>query len=197
MAIINDLMQTYDESTSADIAVAEGIHMISPSETKLQLMLPKIQVGYTKAEWIEDELIAQKTTLLTTNSATDQVTITVATSGTAMIPDDVATYQTVIRIDQEYMLVTSISSNVWTVTRGYASTTAATHAAEADVHIVSVLEHEGADGKNAWTMARSRPANYVQTFSRVVEVTGVQEAIKKLGGITSEVDHQIMKALRQ
>ena len=197
MAVVTDLIQTYDQSTSADIWIAEAIHMISPSETKFQLMLPKIQVGETKAEWIEDELVGQKTTLLTTNSATDQNTITIAASGTSMVPSDVATYQTVIRIDQEYMLVTAMNANVLTVTKGYASTTAATHAANAPVHIVSVLEHEGASGKKSWTMARTRPANYVQTFSRVIEVTGVQEAIKKLGGITSEVDYQIMKAMKQ
>jgi hypothetical protein len=59
------------------------------------------------------------------------------------------------------------------------------------------MEHEGADGKQAVARARTRPSNYVQTFSRTVEVSGVQEAIKKLGGITSEVDYQIMQAMRQ
>jgi len=54
MAIITDLMQTYDQSISADIWVAEGIHNLSPSDTPLQLLLPKIQVSETKAEWIED-----------------------------------------------------------------------------------------------------------------------------------------------
>jgi len=103
----------------------------------------------------------------------------------------------VLRVDQEYMLATARSTDTLTVTRGYASTTAATHSDEAVVHIVSQLEFEGDDGKEAWSQARTRPSNYLQTFSRTVEVAGIQEAIKHLGGITSELDYQIMQAMRQ
>ena len=55
------------------------------------------------------------------------------------------------------------------------------------------MEHEVADGKQAVARARTRPSNYVQTFSRTVEVSGVQEAIKKLGGITSEIDYRLYR----
>jgi len=196
---ILDIMQSYDQSTANDYNIAEGVHQISPVDSPLQLILPKVQVGAVKAEWIEDELVAQKTTLGATVAATDSATITVAAgAATDLFPTDVATYKTIIRVDQEYMLVTSIvSSNKLGVTRGYGSTTAATHASASDLHIVSQLELEGADGKKGFAKARTRPSNYVQTFSRVVEVSGVQEAIKKLGGITSEVDYQIMQAMRQ
>lgn len=198
MAIITDLMQTYDQSTSADIWVAEGIHNISPSDTPLQLLLPKIQVSETKAEWIEDELVAQKSALASTVSSTTGTSISVATGdGAGKLPPDVDTYNTVIRVDQEYMLITAVSGDVCTVVRGYGSTTAATHASGAAVHIISQMEYEGADGKKAVAKARTRPSNYVQTFSRTVEVSGIQEAIKKLGGITSEIDYQVMQGMRQ
>lgn len=198
MAVITDLMQSYDMTTTADYEIAAGIHMISPTDTPLQLLLPKLQVSEVKAEWIEDELTGQTTTLASTCNSTDGVSITVASGdGTDKFPPDVATYNTIIRVDQEYMLVTAISSDVCTVTRGYGSTTAATHSASAVVHIISQLETEGADGKQAFARARTRPSNYVQTFSRTVEVAGVQEAIKMLGGITSEIDYQIMQAMRQ
>ncbi len=197
MALIDDLMQTYDQSTTNDVNVAEGIHMISPTDTPLQLLFPKIQVNATLNEWIEDELQSQVSSLLGTVANTTTDTITVASGdGADKFPSDVATYNTVIRIDQEYMLVTAVSTDDLTVTRGYGSTTAATHAASAVVHIISVLETEGADGKTSRARGRSRPSNYVQTFSETVEVTGIQEAIKKLGGITSEIDYQIMQAMR-
>ncbi len=198
MAIITELMQTYDQAVSADIWVAEGIHSISPSDTPLQLLLPKVQVSEIKAEWIEDELIPQKSSLAAAITSTTATSITLATGDAVeKLPPDVNTYNTVIRIDQEYMLVTAVSGDVCTVVRGYGNTTAATHASGATVHIVSQMEHEGANGKKAVTKPRTRPSNYVQTFSRTVEISGVQEAIKKLGGITSEVDYQVLKAMRQ
>lgn len=198
MAVATDLMQTYDQTSSADIWVAEGVHTISPVDTKLQMLLPKIQVGAVLAEWIEDELTGQTSALAATCSSTNGTTITLATGdGSDKLPPDIATYNTVIKIDHEYMLVTGVSSDVATVTRGYGSTTPATHASGATIHIISQLETEGADGKQAFARIRTRPSNYVQTFSRVVEVSGVQEAIKKLSGITSEIDYQIRQVMRQ
>jgi len=194
MAIITELMQTYDQSTSADIWVAEGIHSISPSDTPLQILFPKVQLGEVLAEWIEDELTASQSHLASTLASTDGTTANVHAGDGADKFDD--TIDTVIRIDQEYMLVTAVSTDALTVTRGYGGTTAATHAAEAIVHIVSQMEYEGANGKKALARGRTKPSNYVQTFSRTVEISGVQEAIKKLGGITSEVDYQIMQAMR-
>jgi hypothetical protein len=78
MAIITELMQTYDQSASADIWVAEGIHSISPSDTPLQLLLPKLQGAEIKAEWIEDELTPQTTSLAAAISNTTGTSITVA-----------------------------------------------------------------------------------------------------------------------
>ena len=194
MAIIADLMQSYDQADSADIWVAEGIHSISPTDTPLQLLLPKIQVGEIKAEWIEDDLGAL-TTLLDEGANLD-------IDDTSFTVDDGTLFDTevdtVIRIDREYMLVTGVSGNELTVaTRPYGSTTAATHVDNSVVHIVSQVEHEGADAKGARASARTRPSNYLQTFSRTVEISGVQEAIKKLGGVTSEIDYQVMQAMRQ
>jgi hypothetical protein len=198
MAVITELMQTYDQSVSADIWVAEGVHSISPSDTPLQLLLPKVQVSETKAEWIEDELIPSKSSLAAALSSTSATSLTLSTGDAAdKLPPDVNTYNTVIRVDQEYMLVTAVSGDVCTIVRGYGSTTAATHASGAVVHIIAQMEHEGAEGKKAVTKARTRPSNFVQTFSRTVEISGIQEAIKKLGGVTSEVNYQIIKSMRQ
>ena len=78
MAVIADLMQSYDQSTVNDYTIAEGIHIISPTDTPLQLLLPKIQVGSAKAEWIEDELTGQRTTLAAAVTSTTATEITIA-----------------------------------------------------------------------------------------------------------------------
>lgn len=191
MAIITELMQSYDQSTGNDVWVAEGIHSISPSDTPLQLLLPKLQVGAVSASWVEDSLTPLTTQL---NEALDDSETAVDVDDGTLFDDEV---DTIIRVDQEYMIVTGVSTNTLTVTRGYGSTTPAIHADNAIVHIVSQVQHEGADAKKATANARTKPSNYVQTFSRTIEVSGVQEAIKKLGGITSEVDYQVMQAMRQ
>lgn len=191
MSIITELMQSYDQSTTNDIWVAEGIHSVSPSDTPLQLLLAKIQVGSTQASWIEDNLTPLKTQLA---EALDNSETEIDVDDGTLFDDSV---DTVIRVDQEYMLVTGVTTNTLTVTRGFGSTSATTHDDNSIVHIVSRLEHEGADGKKSVAYARTKPSNYVQTFSRTVEISGVQEAVKKLGGITSEVDYQIMQAMRQ
>jgi hypothetical protein len=195
MAIITDLMKSYDMATTADIWVAEGIHTISPSETPLQLLLPKIQVSEVKAEWIEDDLGSLTTGLATALTDTSGTSVVVTTGDGALKFD--TDFDTVIRIDREYMLVTAVTTNTLTVTRGYGSSTAATHVINSVIHIVSQLETEGASAKKAKANARTRPSNYVQTFSRTVEVSGIQEAIRKMGGITSEINYQIMIAMRQ
>jgi len=195
MAVITDLMQSYDQSVSADVWVAEGIHSISPSDTPLQLLLPKIQVSEVKTEWIEDQLTGLLTHLESTCEATDTNHIHVHTGDGADKFDDAI--DVVVRVDQEYMLITGVSTDQLSATRAYGGTTAATHAADAPVHIVSQMEYEGANGKKAMARARTRPSNYLQTFSRTISISGVQEAIKKLGGVTSEIDYQIMQAMRQ
>lgn len=198
MAIVVDLVQSYDQATSNDQDVAMGIHMIDPVDTPLQLMLPKVPVTATTVEWIEDALIPTKTTLAATVSDTTGTEITVASGqGTAMFPTDMATYSPIIKIDQEYFLVTAESSDVLTVTRGYGSTTAAVHANAANVSVISVPEpSEGAAARVPLAVTRTRPSNYVQTFARTVLVTGVQEIVRKLGGVTSELAYQLMKESR-
>jgi hypothetical protein len=196
MAIITELMQSYDQSDSADIWVAEGVHTISPSDTPLQLLLPKVQVSATSAEWIEDDLgaLTTMTTEALDASGPAETGVDVATDMGTLFDTDI---DTVIKIDREYMLVTGVSSDTLTVVRGYASSAITTHDQGAVVHIVSQVEHEGADSKKARARERTRPINYLQTFSRTVEVSGVQEAIKKLGGVTSEINYQIMVAMKQ
>ena len=137
--------------------------------------------------------------LAATIANTTDTTISItAGDGADKFPTDCATYNVIICIDQEYMLVTGLpTTDKLEVTRGYGSTTKATHANEADIHIISQIETEGATGKAAHARARTRPSNYIQTFSRVVEISGVEEAVRKLGGVTSELSYQIGQRARE
>ena len=194
---IVDLTQTYDQSDTNDLSVAPGVHMISPVETILQNVLRKMPVTAIKNEWIEDEVVSNISALAATISDTTDTTITVTSGHGEERFADAANVNHVIKIDDEYMLVTGRSTDVLTVTRGYLSTTKTTHAADARVVIVAMPEHEGADARNAVATTRTRPSNYLQTFSAVAKVSGVQEQVAKHGGITSEMQYQLMMSFKK
>lgn len=198
MAQVLDLMQSYDMASVNDQFVADGVHTVSPTDTPLQIMLPKMQVSAVKAEWIEQSLTAKTTTLGAAITASDTEITLAAGAASDLFPGD-TTYKVQIRIDREVFLATAnAADNKLTVTPEYGGTTAAAHSNGATVHIISEADIEGMDAKKAASPPRTRPFNYVQTFSKVIENTRIQEKIKTLGGITSESDHDefiAMKAL--
>lgn len=194
MAIV-DIMQTYDQSDVNDYSIADGIHMIHASTNVLQLLLAKVQENAIKVEHIEDEVPKLFSALAATIDSTDQTSIDVtATHGDDRFAD-ADNVNTVIKIDSEYMLVTARTTDNLTVTRGHGSSTAAVHASSANIWIVNQVNTEGADAHSAVGTARTRPYNNIQTLERAIEVTGLQEAVLKLGGISSEMNFQIQKKM--
>lgn len=192
---IVDLTQTYDQSDVNDYSIAMGVHMISPVNSWLQLILPKVQVGAVQREWIQDELLGLITSLATAVNST-LTTITITSGDVAEKFADVANQNHIINIDSEYMLATATpATDQLTISRGYQGSTAASHTNEARVWIVSQPTHEGADAGNAVSVTRTRPSNYVQTFRATIEVSGVQEAVRHLGGVTSEMGYEMSKAM--
>jgi len=197
MAQVLDLMQTYDMDTVNDQFVADGVHTISPTDTPLQIMFPKMQIANEKAEWIEQSLTAKTTTLAATATATATELTVASGAASDLFPGD-TTYKVQIRIDNEVFLATAnATASKLTVTPHFGGTTAASHASGAVVHIISEGDIEGADAKKAASPPRTRPSNFVQTFSKVIENSRMQERIKTLGGITSESDHDEFIAMKQ
>lgn len=198
MAVITDLMQTYDQSGN-ETDYAMGVHIISPVDTPLQLILPKVQVfSFPTIGWTEDELAGQVSAVAATITATAVTLAITAGDAADKFPNDVATFNTMILVDAEYMNVTALSgSNTLIVTRGFASSATAAHNVDAVVHILAQNETEGVDSKKATARARQPKSNYVQAFSRTVEVTEEQEKTLKYGGVSSELQNQIDRRKRE
>jgi hypothetical protein len=171
-----------------------GVHMIDPVNNVLQRIMPKVQVVAVKHEWIEDTRVDVETSLAATISTTDGTTMTVASGDGAThfgnCGSGTREDKYLVMIDTEYVSADSRSGDVITITRGFNSSTAATHASAAKVKILGPILEEGADTNKAISVVRTRPYNVVQTYRVPIEVTGVQEAVRKLGGITSEMDYQ-------
>lgn len=198
MAQITDLAQTYDFNTVNEDFVADGIHSISPTETPLQLILPKMQVSNEKAEWIEQDLTAKVTTIAATYSSQAATMTLAASAATALFPGD-TTYRVQIMVGTEILLATGKagSSAKIKVSHSIGGTTAKDHAVGDKVTILSGGDIEGMDAKKAAVPDRDRIYNYVQTFSQVVETSRIQNRVKQLGGITSEQGHNRGVAAKQ
>lgn len=171
------------------------VHTISPTETPLQIMLPKMQVFATEAKWVEQELTAKTCTLGAAYTASDATMTLGSGDATNLFPPD-ATYNVQIMVDQEVFLATAKGGTAAkiAVTHSFGSTTAAAHVVSSKVIILSEGDVEGMDAKKAATPTREKPTNWLQTFSKVIETSRVQERVRKLGGIVSEQGHNRMVA---
>lgn len=151
----------------------------------------------TKHQWDEDALNA--TTIVQTggNSYLSGVTavkivfssnISRITAGTLM--------RDAISGNTEVVQVTLISGISATVTRGFATTSAAAHASGATWQIVANPRPQGMTGPKDESTTRSRAFNYTQIISKGVQLTGTAIAIQH-NGISSEDAYQIDLRLRE
>jgi len=135
-------------------------------------------------EWSDKTLVGFKDVLTTALSSTTVTTITV--NSNSNVPKRYIDGTTTIRIDSEYMLVTStitVSTNFsqYNVTRAQKGTTAATHAANAQILIVDAHRIEGFTAGRDDSQKSSRRFNYTQIFERQLIMTGTSQSIKAVG----------------
>ncbi len=97
---------------------------------------------------------------------------------------------------REVMLVTGISTNDLTVTRGYGGTTAENIADGDTLRILGNAALEGGDAPGARFTNRSRKTNYTQIFTAGVEVSGSQQAARQIA-VADEMDYQKQERLRE
>lgn len=155
----------------------------------------------TKHEWDEDALNA--TTILQSGGTQAQMALG-TTSGTVIrfsssmmgritagtLLKDTLSGKT------EVVQVTGVSGTSATVTRGYGATSAQTHAAAATWDIIANPRPQGMTGPKDESVARTRPYNFTQIFSKGVIVTGTANAIKH-NGIGREDMYQVDMRLRE
>lgn len=146
-------------------------------------------VTQTKHEWDEDTL--NPITIMGANAAVLASATVIGLSGSTT---GRITAGTLVK-DQlsgkyEVMQVTAVNGMSATVTRGFGGTSAETHAALAVYDIISNPRPQGMACPKDESMARTRPYNYTQIFSKGVNLTGTAIAIKH-NGISSEDSYQI------
>ena len=152
-------------------------------------------VTQTKHEWDEDSL---NPVTLTYSNASLNISATAfllaaattgrITAGTLLKDQLSGKYET--------LLVTAVNGTSATVTRGYGASSGETHAANAVYDIIANARPQGMTCPKDESMARTRPYNYTQIFSKGVNLTGTALAIKH-NGIASEDTYQVDNRMRE
>jgi len=149
--------------------VTDELLLLNPHQTPMLSL-----VGYGEATtqvehaWFEDEMYADET----------KATATATNAGTTLTVVDGSIFEPkhVIKVGEEFMLVTAVSGNDLTVSRGYASTTAASVAIGDKVEFQFVEGVEGADARKARFKKRSRKSNITQIFDETISISGTAAA---------------------
>jgi hypothetical protein len=184
-------------STLPEIAedVSDIIGIVSPYETPLldHLGDPQRAAMSTVHEWLEDELLPNTDTIndSTISDPDAETTFTVSNGDRFRVGDQIQ-----VEGSREVMLVTAVSSNDLTVTRGYGGTTPENIADGDTIRILGNAALEGGDAPDARFTNRMRQTNYTQIFTAGVEVSGSQLAAQQIG-LDDEMDFQKQERLRE
>jgi Family of unknown function (DUF5309) len=187
---------TYTETSVIKRAIADTIAMIDWTEAPLlnKLGLDNaskfrlVNWPNTKVEWIEDTMSPRQGTI---NEALDtsETGIDLQTG-----EGDYLKTGDILRIDDELFYVSSVATDVATVVRGFAGTTAATHNSGAVWRKATIARLEGADFTTGHTTTVSVPYNYTQILSEAIRVTGSEKVNPKYG-IPDTMAYHLMKLI--
>jgi len=193
MAITDAPITTYSDTTPQKRVISDVVSIIDPMDTPVvkyfglegdPSKFRLVNFPGTKIEWLTDDYAALTDSLATTCGST--VTTFAVSDGTKFKKGHV------LEVDTEEMWVSSVSTNTLTVTRGYGSTTKATHAKSATVTIVSMARLEGASSDDDYKTDVLAPYNYSQIFHAGIKVARSQNIISQYG-IAREFDYQAAK----
>lgn len=183
----------FSDSNDHILDLKNGLDFLDAGSNAIALLKRIGTNGFTaksqKHEWTEVALAARSETITINSSAT---TLTVA---------DAYVYQVneLLRSEAEIMRITAIASaTTLTVVRGYAGTTAAGHTAVA-AYSVGVADPSNNNAPAGIQDSASRLFNYVQTFTRGVELSNDEIAQLSTEGnpLNGQIERRFIEVNRQ
>ncbi len=174
--------------------ISDLIGIVSPFETPLLDAIgdPLREAISPHHEWLEDSLLPNKDVI--NNTFVDPLGDTsfdVENGDRFRVGDQVQAEGF-----SELMLVTGISDDTLTVTRGYAGTSPEELSDGLVINILGNAALEGGERPQARFTNRTRNGNYTQIFTAAVEVSGTDMASSQLG-LADEMDYQKQERLRE
>lgn len=182
MAITQGTVPSYSV-VGEKVDISEMIGMVSPAETPLYNMFysPNEPVASNTHKWLEDSLIARKTTLAAA-LATDGASCTLSDSDVARAGDILRIIQATTKF-VTYFSVSAISGGTLaTITSVGGKAFGSSGVSGATVVVESKPAVQGFTASTARWSARGTPVNYTEIFEESVDVTGTELAISRNGG---------------
>lgn len=163
VTVVRQLESYLDNFGPKDFPLLQQVGLNSYPET----------VTNTRIEWQTDEYIPLQDLIDTAVTSTSEADISVENA-------DYFAAHDVILCDSELMQVVAVdaTNSLLTVERGFAGSTAATHASGQVVYRLGAARPEGSSPGWAQQTAVSTPYNYTQIWDATVGITGTEEALK-------------------
>lgn len=179
--------------------LSDVVSVLAQRETPLlnTVMDQSVASTFRKHEWVNTRLVGFKDTL---NGAITNVATSLVVTGSFQGAPTKFIVDTVIKIEDEYLLVTAVAGTTLTVTRGFGGTTAAAHANGVAVEIVAKPKAEGYTGTEDDSEVGSRDYNLTQIFYRRLSLSGTAQAIDVAGDenkMTVQVQRKMKELLKE
>lgn len=144
--------------------------------------------------WLEDTYVPESVSVTSGLASASTTTSFTPASLTFFQPGDV------ILVDSEKMWVSAVSSGIPTLTRGWGSTTAATHANASTAYRVGRARIDGDDADDSPQTEVTSSTNYTQIFQRTINIARTRQKMAAYGiadPFAYEVDKKMDELLMQ
>lgn len=188
-------MDSYDLTVETKINVDELIKLLNFDDLPMLggvaadgfPVIAKVPVDNTIFYWLEQDMPTPRTTVAEAlDDSETGVDVATGTGVSFAIGD-------AIKVDNEVMFITGISTDTLTVTRGAAGTTAASHSDGADCIGLGTVLAEGDIGTQQFR-GRDKYSNYTQIWSSQINMTRTQQRIPKYG-VPSELGNLVRQVM--
>jgi len=199
MAVYDQLITSYSDTTPHVRVISDVIHMIDPVDTPLLDYLGgldaarnkfKIKQNGYKIEILEDSYSPLATESAGTTGATNDTTLTdFSVTDASMFKVGM-----VLMLQDEYVVVSAVDKAGDTISfynRTYGGVNS-THATDEAITIVGMARLEGADADFGPIVDITAPYNYTSIFEDALKVSGTQQVIDQYG-ISNEFAYEAGK----
>lgn len=188
MAVIREIMTSADfEAGIKKLDVRDMIFELEPSEAPFVSIMKKLSKAGcqdTEFHWFEDDLLGNYTQLDMASAAAAVTSLVVDDATIFQVNDVVKTVPGDDGTGNECLLVTGVDDGTQTITvkRGWGTTTATTIYNNEYLYKLGSAQAEAYDSPEALITQKVKRSNYLQIFSKTVQLSNTATGIATYGG---------------